>query len=118
MPKKYLYNSKIKNKYTNTYIYRLAIKLTKTQWDKVKKHFKYYNFENLKGWGTIHPYKVISTLLADENNEYQELETKIQKAKQEQKNCNGYLEAEEYSGLIFNLKQDQSQILLKHIRLI
>jgi hypothetical protein len=115
MVKKYLYNTKIHNKYTQTPIYRLAVKLTPIQWNKVKEYFKYYNFKDLKGWGTIHPHDVIHTLLKDENKEYKELEIRIKQAKEDQRNCNGYLEAEEYSGLIFNLQQEQSKIIRKYL---
>lgn len=113
--KTYLYNSKIRNCYNQKHIYRLAIKLTPTQWNKVKQYFKYYKFNELKGWGTTHPYDVISTLLEDENSEYQELTEQIEQAKKDRTNCNGYLEAEEYTGLIMNLQHKKSAMITAHI---
>ena len=113
--KQYLYNTKIRNSYNQKHIYRLTVKLNPTQWNKVREHFKFYNFKELKGWGTTHPYDVISTLLEDENKEYQQLTEQITQAQKDCANANSYLETEEYTGLITNLKYQQSKLINKHI---
>lgn len=113
--KSYLYNSKVRNSYNGNTIYRLALKLTPQQWGKVKQYFKYYNFEGLKGWGTTNPYDVVRLLLEDENPQYQQLQEKITKAQTDIVNANGYLEAEDYNGLLTNLKYEQDRLVSSHI---
>ena len=46
-------------------IWRLRLKIETSEWDEVKKYFKYYKNRNLTGWGTTSPIQVseILTLL-------------------------------------------------------
>lgn len=55
-------------------IWKLKIKLNRTEWESVKKYFNYYNktdksLSNVRyyGWGTTQPVNVVKTLFTLKN---------------------------------------------------
>lgn len=107
---KYLYNSKVRC-YNGQNIFRLCLKLTPSEWEEVRQYFKYYDFEGIKGWGTLHSYDVAKKLLSLRSDDFKMLENERQQLAYDIRNANGNLEAEELSAKKFSVERKQSSLI-------
>ena len=108
-PKPFLTYTGVKNCYTSKPFFKLNQKLTREEWNEVKKYFKYYNFDGLKGWATVNWYDVTKTLVALKVPKYREIKEQIAFHEKEA-TLYDYDEMVEHTGIAFNLKCDLDKI--------
>ena len=106
----FLTNTNVKNCYTNKPFYKLNQKLSREEWQAVKKYFKYYNFEGLKGWATVNWIEVTEILVSLKIPTYNEIKEQIA-FHEKQKHLYEIEDFHEHNGRAINLKHDLQELI-------
>ncbi len=113
-PKPFLTNTGVKNCYTQKTFYKLNRKLSREEWQAVKKYFKYYNFDGLKGWATVKYYDVTRVLVSLKVPQYKELKEQIEFHEKE-RHLYDIDEFYEHDGLASNLKCELDKLIRAYL---